>query len=56
MVWMDRVFSLAYQPMKAAMSATLKMMVVVSSGTPKLSLRLSVIRVPKTLIRTTASQ
>lgn len=56
MLWMDNVLSLAYQRAKVAANATPKTIVVVSSGTPKLSTRLSVIRVPTTLMRTTASQ
>ena len=56
MVWMESVFSLAYQTPNATASAMLKAIVVVSSGTPKLSTRLSVISVPTMLISTTASQ
>jgi hypothetical protein len=52
MVWMDRVFSLAYHAAKVASSATPKTMVVVSRATPKFYVRLSVISVPTTLIRT----
>ncbi|MCU1409174.1 MAG: hypothetical protein JWM23_1254 [Microbacteriaceae bacterium] len=56
MAWIDRVRSLAYQAAKVAINAIATMIVVVSSGAPKLSVRLSVIRVPTTLIRTTAVQ
>ena len=55
-VWIESVRSLAYQAANVAASATLKTIVVVTSETPKLSVRLSVISVPTTLISTTASQ
>jgi hypothetical protein len=50
---MERVRSLAP---KTAASAIEKTMVVVTRDTPALSVRLSVICVPTTLIRTTPSQ
>src|SRR5438067_1831381 len=53
---MDRVFSLAYHTAKVTASATLKSVVLVTRDTPKWSTRLSVINVPKILIRTTLSQ
>ena len=56
MVWIDSVFSLAYQTPKVAASAAAKTPVVTFSGMPKLSVRLSVIRVPTTLINTTETQ
>ena len=56
MVWIESVLSLAYQAANVAASTTLKTIVVVTSETPKLSVRLSVISVPTTLISTTASQ
>jgi hypothetical protein len=51
-----RVRSTAYRTANTIARAALKAMVVVSSGTPALSTRLSVIRVPTMLINTTASQ
>ena len=54
--YIPAVFSLANQAANVAASATAKTIVVVTSETPKLSVRLSVISVPTTLIRTTASQ
>ena len=56
MVWIDRVFSAAYQTANVAINATAKNAVDVSSVTSRLSTRLSVIRVPTTLIKTTANQ
>ena len=56
MLWIDRVRSLAYQPPKTSASAIVKTTVVVISEMPRLSVRLSVISVPTTLISTTASQ
>ena len=56
MVWTERVRSTAYQTANTTARAALKTIVVVSSGTPALSTRLSVIRVPTMLISTTASQ
>ena len=55
-VWIDSVRSLAYQTAKVIASAMPKAIVVVCSGMPYPSTRLSLIRVPTTLIRTTASQ
>ncbi len=54
--WIDRVLSDWNQNQKVAASAMTKAMVVTSSGTWKLSTRLSVISVPTMLINTTASQ
>jgi hypothetical protein len=48
--------SLEAQATDGGASAMLKTMVVVSRATPKLSVRLSVISVPTTLMRTTVSQ
>ena len=56
MLWIDSVFSLAYQPAKTSASTIEKTTVVVTRETPKLSVRLSVMSVPTTLISTTASQ
>ena len=56
MLWIDSVRSLAYQAAKITASATAKTTVVVTSATSKLSVRLSVMRVPTTLMSTTASQ
>ena len=56
MVWIDRVRSLAYQAAKVTARATAKTIVLVISETPKPSVRLSVTRVPTTLISTTVSQ
>lgn len=56
MVWIDKVFSLAYQSAKVSASAAAKTSVVTCSGTPKLSVKLSVMSVPATLIRTTDTQ
>jgi len=42
--------------LNTAAKITEKMIVVVIRGTPKLSVRLSVIRVPTTLSRTTVTQ
>src|SRR2546423_12999378 len=56
MVWIDRVRSFAYQTAKVAASAMPKAIVVVTSETPKVSVRLSLISGPTTLISTTASQ
>jgi len=56
MVWMDRVRSRAYQMPKTAARSTAKRVELIQSGTPRLSVRLSVSRVPTTLINTTASQ
>ena len=55
-MWIDSVRSLAYQAAKTPARTKLKTTVVVTSETPKLSVKLSVIRVPTTLISTTASQ
>jgi hypothetical protein len=56
MVWMDRVRSRAYQVPNTAASSTLNTVVLIHSGTPRASVRLSVSSVPTTLISTTASQ
>src|SRR3546814_5186468 len=52
-IWIDRVFSLRYQQANVAIKTTLNNVVVVCSVTPKLSTRLSVSSVPKTLSKTT---
>jgi hypothetical protein len=54
--WIDNVRSARYQRAKTTASATAKTTVVVSSGTPALSVRLSLTRVPTMLISATASQ
>ena len=56
MVWIDSVFSTPNHTPKAVNMATVKMAVVVQRLTPKLSTRLSVMRVPTTLMRTMESQ
>ncbi|MET3803108.1 hypothetical protein ABIB25_000092 [Nakamurella sp. UYEF19] len=56
MVWIDRDPSVAYQAAKVTASATANTSVAIGRVTPKLSVRLSVIKVPTTLISTTASQ
>src|SRR6201989_3693217 len=56
MVWIDRVRSRAYQSEKTTASSTEKTVVLIHSGTLCPSVRLSVSRVPTTLIRTTLSQ
>jgi len=56
MLWTDRVFSTGYHRVNVTAKARAKMMVVVCNETPKLSTRLSVMSVPTTLIKTTASQ
>jgi len=53
MEWIDSVFSLAYQRANVASRARPNKAVVVSSAPPKLSTRLSVMRVPTMLISTT---
>ena len=54
--WIDSVRSLANQAAKVRARATANPAVESTSGTPRLSFRLSVIRVPTTLMKTTASQ
>ena len=56
MVWIDSVRSRAYQMPKTAARSTAKTVELIHSGTPRASVRLSVSRVPTTLISTTASQ
>ncbi len=53
---MESVRSRAYQTMNVAASAIVKTTVVTTRLMPRLSVRLSVISVPKMLIRTTATQ
>ena len=53
-MWIDRVFSTANQETKAMTIRIAKMIVVVHKLMPKLSVRLSVISVPATLMNTTA--
>ncbi len=55
-VWMDSVRSRAYQMPNTAASSTANTVVLIHSGTFCPSVRLSVSRVPTTLISTTASQ
>ena len=55
-MWIESVLSLANQIAKVKASTMQKTMVVVTSETPRLSVRLSVICVPTTLIRTMPSQ
>src|SRR3954470_1409956 len=54
-VWIDRVRSRAYQIEKTTARSTEKTVVLIQSGTLCPSVRLSVSRVPTTLIRTTES-
>ena len=54
--FIDRVFSLAYQAANTAASRMENTMVLVSRGTPRLSVRLSVTSVPTTLTSITVSQ
>jgi len=56
MVWIDRVRSRAYQIEKTVARRTANTVELIQSGTPWPSVRLSVSRVPTTLISTTASQ
>jgi hypothetical protein len=56
MLSIDSVYSTRYQITNTATSVTAKKIVVTSSGTPRLSVRLSVISVPTMLTSTTASQ
>jgi hypothetical protein len=56
MLWMDSVRSEAYQTPNTTARIMEKIGVVVASGILKLSVRLSVIRVPTTLSRTTTDQ
>ena len=56
MVWIDSVRSRAYQVPKTTARSTENTAVLSHSGTPRASVRLSVRRVPTTLISTTASQ
>ncbi len=54
--WIDNVFSRAYHAAKTPARTTAKTALLRASGTPWASVRLSVSRVPTTLISTTASQ
>ena len=54
--WIDSVRSFRYQTENVTANAMLNAIVVVTSDTPKLSVRLSLMSVPTTLISTTASQ
>ena len=56
MVWIDSVRSRAYQMPNTTASSAANAVVLIHSGTPRASVRLSVSRVPTTLISTTASQ
>src|SRR4051794_24499741 len=56
MEWIESVFSLKYQTENVSASAAPKTIVVTSSGTPILSVKLSVISVPNTLTSATVSQ
>src|SRR3954471_16778595 len=55
-VWIDRVCSRAYQSENTTASRPAKTVVLIHNGTLCPSVRLSVRRVPTTLIRTTLSQ
>ena len=55
-VWIESVRSSANHTMNVAARAAPKTTVVVTSETPRLSVRLSVMRVPTMLMSTTASQ
>ena len=54
--WIERVLSEAYHAANVAPRAMTKNVVTLTSETPKLSTRLSVISVPTMLTSTTASQ
>lgn len=54
--WIDSVFSTAYQTANVIANSTAKIGVVTVVGTPCQSVRLSVSRVPNTLMSTTESQ
>ncbi|MNL58011.1 hypothetical protein D3C87_1816110 [compost metagenome] len=56
MVWIESVRSRKNQIPKVTASTALKMTVLTQSSTPRLSVRLSVRRVPTMLIRTTTVQ
>src|SRR4051812_30557270 len=56
MLWVDRVRSRAYQAANVTARASANAIVVGSSETPRLSVRLSLTSVPTTLTRTTVSQ
>ena len=56
MPWIERVPSVRYQAMNTAISPTKNTVVVDTRLTPRLSVRLSVTRVPTTLTRTTTVQ
>ena len=56
MEWIDSVCSLRYQARKVSASRAPNRIVLASSGTPRLSVRLSVTSVPNTLTSATASQ
>src|SRR5581483_1302812 len=56
MLWIDSVPSAAYHQANTPPRTTVNTTVVASSGTPRLSERLSVTNVPTTLISATASQ
>jgi len=54
--WIDRVCSTRYQTTNVTASSAPKMRVLASSGRPRLSVRLSVTKVPKTLTSATVNQ
>ena len=54
--WIDSVRSRAYQTAKTQARRTANTVELIQSGTPRASVRLSVSRVPTTLMSTTASQ
>jgi hypothetical protein len=56
MLWIESVCSLAHQAANVTARATVKTTVVVTREMPRLSVRSSVMSVPTTLMRTTASQ
>jgi hypothetical protein len=56
MLWIESVCSLAYQAANVTARATVKTTVVVTREMPRLSVRSSVMSVPTTPMRTTASQ
>ena len=56
MLWIDSVPSLMYHAANVRIRPAAKNPVLMARGTPKLSVRLSVINVPAMLIRMTTSQ
>jgi hypothetical protein len=56
MLWIDRVRSVRHQTRNTPAGAIPKTAVVTARGTPRLLVRLSLTRVPTTLISTTTSQ